>query len=299
MKFIKLFAFVSIATFSVLGIQAEEKTTEKALVKEGKKHLTIVVGTHHYTPNKSMPLLKAELERLGLEVAIINPGWNPERDKRGVEGLEALKETDLVIFFIRFLKLEDEQLNHIMEYVKSGKPVVGLRTSNHGFNYPKGHAKVNLNMDFGREVLGSPYLIHLQGSTELEVIESEKNHPILTGVTGTWTSPGTLYLSNLEEGVKPLVIGTGKSRRTGKVETPFGVHDLKAIMTDNVAWTWTNKFGGKTFYSSLGHIGDFQQPNSMRIIVNGIHWAVGAPIPSEETEVKTFTIKAKKKKPKR
>jgi len=260
-----------------------------------KKHITLIAGTHHYAPNKSLPQLKIELERLGFEVSLINPAWNPEKDSRGLPGLKVLEDSDLAVFFIRWLKLEGEQYKYMMDYVKAGKPVVGLRTSNHGFKYPEGHKDVALNTDFGKDVLGSPYLIHLKGSTTLKMIESEKDHPILTGITGTWVSPGTLYLSKLEEGAKPLIQGTGKSTRVGTVTNDFGTHELKAEMTDNIAWTWENKYGGKTFYTSLGHVGDFSEPMSMRVIVNGIHWAAGVSVPSAQTEIKTLKINSRTK----
>lgn len=296
MKIIHFIKGLAIITLLISPAIAEETQT-----KQEKKHVTIVVGTHHYTPNRSMPALKTELERLGFEVNLINPDWNPEKDKRGLPGLEVLKETDLAIFFTRFLKLEDKQLAHITNYVESGKPVVGLRTSSHGFNYPKDHEKAALNNDFGKDILGTPYLIHLQGKTNLNIFESQKNHPILTGISGTWPSPGTLYLTQLEPGTTPLIQGTGKSKRTGEVTNAFGTHNLQAEMTDNIAWTWQNKYGGKTFTTTLGHMGDFSQPNSIRLIVNGIHWAAGLPIPSAETEIKTFTAskvkKAKQKQP--
>ncbi|MFC5051426.1 ThuA domain-containing protein [Rubritalea spongiae] len=287
MKFKKLYSAIAASLACTCLLQAESD----------KKHLTIVVGTHHYSPQRTMPELKKELERLGFEVSIVNPDWDPEKDKRGLPGLEVLADTDLAIFFTRFLKLEGEQYNQFMGYVESGKPVVGLRTSGHGFNYPKDSPKSELNNGFGRDVLGSPYLIHLAGKTQLNVIDSEKNHPILTGISGTWSSPGTLYLSKTEEGVKPLILGTG-SPKGGKAHTrtnQFGTHELQAEMTDKVAWTWNNKYGGKTFYTSLGHAGDFSEPNSMRLIVNGIHWAVGVPVPSAETEIKTFTLSSSKK----
>lgn len=283
----------------VLPTQAEEAEVNTKPTDSDKTHVTIIAGTHHYSPNKSMPLFKAELERLGLEVSIINPDWDPEKDKRGLPGLEVLKETDLAIFFIRWLQLEGEQFDHMMNYVKAGKPVVGLRTANHAFNYPKENPKSELNVGFGREVLGTPYLIHLQGSTKLEVTESEKEHPILTGITGTWNSPGTLYLSKLEAGAKPLLKGTGNSNKTGEVTNMYGTHQLEKTMTDNVAWTWTNKYGGKAFYASLGHIGDFAEPNSMRLMVNGIYWAAGLPVPSADTEIKTFKLAAKANKKKK
>ncbi|MGJ8656385.1 MAG: ThuA domain-containing protein [Akkermansiaceae bacterium] len=285
--FIKGLAFFTIISSSAI---AEEK--------QDKKHITIIVGTHHYTPNRSMPVMKTELERLGFEVTLINPTWDPEKDKRGLPGLDVLKDTDLAIFFIRWLKLEGEQYDHMMNYVKAGKPVVGLRTSSHGFNYPKDHEKVALNNDFGINVFGTPYLIHLKGKTTLKVVESEKNNPILTGISGTWESPGTLYLTRPEPGITPLVLGTGNSKKTGEVTNMYGKHNLTKTMTDNIAWTWENKYGGKTFTTTLGHMGDFTQPNSMRLIVNGIHWATDLPIPSADTEIKTLEFKKAKPKTK-
>jgi type 1 glutamine amidotransferase len=40
-----------------------------------------------------------------------------------------------------------------------------------------------------------------------------------------------------------------------------------------VAWTNTGKHGGRVFYTSLGHIEDFQQPAFNELLVNAIRWA--------------------------
>ncbi len=261
-----------------------------------KPHAVIVVGTHHYSPEKSMPLFAAELNRLGFRTTVINPAWDPEKDKRGVPGLDALAEADLAIFFTRFLQLEEEQLGHITKYLESGKPVVGFRTSTHSFNYPKGHPRFDLNNSFGRDALGTPYQIHLQGSTQINFVAGAEKDPILTGVEpGSWTSPGTLYLIKPQPGIKPLLTGTGSPRNKKAVvqKTPFGTFDLKPVMTDTIAWTWSNKWGGRTFTTSLGHLGDFAVPQSMRVMVNGVFWAAGQPIPSADTEIKTFKPGAK------
>ena len=293
---IKNIAYTALATLQLTAISQAEEVTKSDSNADDKKHVTIIVGTHHYSPQRSMPELKKELERLGFEVALINPDWNPEKDKRGLPGLEVLEKTDLAVFFTRWLKLEGQQYDQMMGYVKAGKPVVGLRTANHGFNYPKDNPKSELNVGFGKDVLGTPYLIHLKGSTKINITEGQENHPILTGVSGTWSSPGTLYLSDIQEGVQPILQGTGNSKRVGKVENMYGTHELQSTMTDNIAWTWTNKHGGKTFYTSLGHEADFGNPKSMRVMVNGIHWAAGTDIPSADTEIKIFSTKSKKKK---
>jgi len=278
-----LLLFILSITFLKAGVTAQP-------------HAVIIAGTHHYSPQKTMPPFAAELERLGFKTTVINPDWDPEKDKRGLPGLEALKTADLGIFFVRFLKLDDEQLSHITDFVEAGKPLVCFRTSTHAFNYPKDHPKHSLNMSFGRDAFGTPYQIHLTGGTEITPSANALKHPILTGIdSGGWKSPGTLYLTKLEPGTEALLTGTGKSK-PGMKTNPFGTHDLKAEMTDTVAWTWKNKWGGRVFSTSLGHPDDFAVPQSMRVMVNGTFWAAGLPVPDTKTKVKSFTLKAPEKK---
>ena len=47
----------------------------------------------------------------------------------------------------------------ILDYVNSGKPIVGLRTSTHAFRYPKGE-NTKYNDGFGREVFGQRWIKH-------------------------------------------------------------------------------------------------------------------------------------------
>ena len=58
-------------------------------------HAVLVVGTHHYSPQTTMPFLATELERLGFRTTVVNPAWDPEKDARGLPGLEVLKEADV------------------------------------------------------------------------------------------------------------------------------------------------------------------------------------------------------------
>jgi len=49
-----------------------------------------------------------------------------------------------------------------------------------------------------------------------------------------------------------------------------------------VTWTNINAAGGRVFYTSLGHPDEFNMPFFRTLLVNGIHWALDMPIPSEE-----------------
>jgi len=83
----------SIITAVLFSSATAEETKEKT-------HVALIVGTHHYSPQKTMPKMKAELERLGFKVSLVNPSWNPEKDKRGLPGLEVLEKADLAVFFL-------------------------------------------------------------------------------------------------------------------------------------------------------------------------------------------------------
>ena len=267
---------------------------QTSAVLAGKKpHLVFVVGTHHYSPHLSMPVLAAEMERFGFGTTVILPPGDPEQNKNkvGIPGLEALEKADVAVFFVRFLTLNDEQFGHVERYVKSGKSIVAFRTSTHAFRYSSDHRLFAWNDLFGRDVQGTDYLCHMKGRTQCRLFKQANNHPILTGVDDEpFTSAGTLYLTDLQPGCFPLVIGSGSGAER-LVKDQFRTRHVQANEEDIVAWTWEkNKHGARVFATSFGHLGDFASPQIMRIIVNGIHWASGVSIPKASEDIRTFTL---------
>lgn len=258
-----------------------------------RPHLVFVVGTRHYGPHVSMPVLAEEMERFGFKTTLILPPGDPEQNKNkvGVPGLGALAKADAAVFFVRFLTLDDEQFGHIERYVKSGKPVVAFRTSTHAFRYGSDHRLFPWNDLFGRDIQGTDYLCHMKGTTQCRVFKQVGNHPILTGVGNEpFTSAGPLYLTDLQPGCFPLVIGSGSGAER-LVRDQFRTRHVQANEEDIVAWTWEkNKYGARVFATSFGHLGDFASPQIMRIVVNGIHWAAGVEVPEASEEIRTFRL---------
>ena len=75
---------------------------------EDKPHAVLVVGTLHYSPELTMPKFAKELERFGFRTTVVMGEGNPEKKTENVlPGIEVLKDADLVIFFMRFLKLPE------------------------------------------------------------------------------------------------------------------------------------------------------------------------------------------------
>ncbi|MEM7144264.1 MAG: ThuA domain-containing protein [Verrucomicrobiota bacterium] len=282
-----LLASLSLST----GIQANDAE---------KPHAVVVVGTLHYSPELTMPVFAEELERFGFRTTVVMGEGDPEKKTENVlPGIEALADADVAIFFMRFLKLPDDEWQHIEDYLKSGKPIIGLRTTNHSFKYPNDHPRVAWNHDFGRRALGTPYVVHQSGLTDISVVDKHRSHPIMTNVDkSNWTSEGTLYLTRLEGGCIPLVTGTGQGRNR-LLEKPFGSIQVNESENDIVAWAWENEWGGKVFGTSFGHPADFAEEDHNRMLLNSVHWAVDKPLPAPGAKITTWQIERVDKKPKK
>ncbi len=259
--------------------------------QDKQPHVVLVVGTTHYSPERSLPLFANELERFGFRTTLVMGEGDPEKKTENVlPGIEALDKADVAILFMRFLKLPDNEWMHIENFVKAGKPIIALRTTTHSFKYDKEHPRFAWNDDFGRRVIGTPYIVHQSGMTHVSVVPKYKSHPIMTHVSETeWESQGTLYLTRLEGGCIPLVTGTG----TGKarlLEKRFGPVRVNESESDIVAWAWQNEWGGKVFGTSFGHPADFASPGFTRMLLNSVHWAVDRPLPEAHREVATWNI---------
>jgi hypothetical protein len=210
-----------------------------------------------------------------------------------VPGLEALKTADLMVIFTRFRDLPDAQMKYIAEYVEAGKPVIGLRTATHAFNFEgksdrsyKRYTWSSKEWDggFGRQVLGETWISHhgqhgKQGTRGILVPE-QKNHPILRGLKdGDVFGLTDVYGVKLPmaAGIQPLLLGEVTStlqanspRVTGKVNEPMMP----------VAWVKTyhapvSGKGGRVFTTTLGASQDLITEGTRRLLVNACYWAVG------------------------
>src|SRR5436309_4162544 len=136
-------AFIGMSAFSLTA--ADQWVVYDGFDGPGKgKHIVLVSGDEEYRSEEALPqLAKILARRHGFKCTVlfaIDPKdgtINPDvRDN--IPGLEALKTADLLILLTRFRDLPDEQMKFIVDYVESGKPVIGLRTATHAFNIEPG-----------------------------------------------------------------------------------------------------------------------------------------------------------------
>jgi type 1 glutamine amidotransferase len=239
-------------------VSAAAPTTQPA---SEKTHVVLISAEPEYQSEASLRSIAQELESKHDMRCTMVVGTSD----KDVPGLEILEKADLVIIYMRFLTLSDEQMKMLRAYFDSGRPLVAIRTSTHAF----------LNwQEFAPTVLGTPYWQYHYGhesSSDIRVIPEAADHPILRGVDKEFHSRSWLYYVHpLNAKVKPLMIGksVGPSQLTERVENP-------------VAWTFEHK-NARVFYTSMGHPDDFKLAPFRKMLINAIHWSLNRPAPKTQ-----------------
>lgn len=245
---------------------------------KNKPLVVFVTGDHEYGGEETLPLIATELEKnYGLNTKVLKASPNQNAEKN-IPGMEILAQADLVVFFLRWRQLPPDQLEFIDKYLKSGKPVMGFRTSTHAFNFPKGHESEKWNA-FGEFALNAPpgwgksghtHYGH-KSTTDVSVIEAAQKHPILKGINPNFHANSWLYRVLPDyptKGSEWLLMGKSVNPDKTAIENP-------------VAWTGTNSFGAKIFMTTLGHPEDFQVEDFQHLIINAIHWELGKKVPNK------------------
>ncbi len=216
-----------------------------AFVGGATKPKTVFVGgDHEYSGESTLPLFGAEL-----------------------------KGASLAVLFLRWRRLPLKQLAMINAYVRAGKPVIALRTTSHAFSYPAGDEREVWNRwapdVFGAapgwNVEGHSHYGHLS-TTRARVNALAAQDPILKGVAADFTAPSWRY--NVVPNYPPakakiLLFGDAIDSNKPAVRNP-------------IARTWSNRYRGRAFYTSLGHPGNFALEPFQRLLTNAAFWALDA-----------------------
>lgn len=269
---------------------------------DGKK-VVFVTGDEEYRSEEGMPQIARILARLGCHCTVlfaidaktgtIDPGV---RDH--IPGLEALANADLMVLFTRFRDLPDAQMQHVVDYVQSGRPIVALRTATHAFAIEKDSKWKSWSWNapdggFGRRVLGETWVAHHgehgTQSARGVVASGAESHPILRGITaGSVWDPADVYTVRLPlpEGCTPLLFGEVLAGMTPESPPAPVVVDPNARTTRDPndpmmpllwtrAWRAPNGQDTRVVTTTLGSAQAFAQEGSRRLLVNACLWALG------------------------
>jgi type 1 glutamine amidotransferase len=254
------------------------------------KHIVFLAGDHEYRSEETLPALARILAKhYGFKSSVfittdpktgfIQPGSSH------ISGLEALKTADLLVIFLRFQDFPDDEMQHIVDYLDRGGPVIGLRTATHAFQIKRPDAKFLKyhwqNKDtypggFGRQILGETWVSHYgknhAQSSRLLLQADQASHPILRGVKDVWVQSGG-YTAYPIEGSVTLATGQILDGMT-PVSPP--AKDKQELP---VAWsrTYAGASGktGRVFTTTHGASEDLLNDGFRRMLVNAILWGAG------------------------
>lgn len=260
------------------------------------KHVVLVSGDEEYRSEETLPALAKILSKHhGFKCTVlfaIDPktGTIEPNVNNNIPGLEALKTADLMVIFTRFRNLPDDQMKHIVDYIESGRPIVGMRTATHAFNIGgasqyKKYTWTSKEFDggFGRQVLGETWISHHgnhgKESTRGLIAKGQEGHPILRGITdGDVWGPTDVY------GVKLPLPGDSQALVMGQVLVGMKPNDPPVDGPKNnpmmpVAWTKSYKGesgkAARVFTTTMGSSTDFATEGTRRLLVNACYWAIG------------------------
>jgi hypothetical protein len=256
------------------------------------KQVVLVSGDEEYRSEEALPqLAKILARRHGFTCRVLfaigrDGTIDPDRGDN-IPGLEALRSADLMIIATRFRDLPDDQMKEVVDYVESGRPILGMRTATHAFNLrSRTYAKYSWNSrewagGFGRQVLGETWVNHHghhgRESTRGIIAPGARDHPILRGIQdGDIWGPTDVYEAHPPGDCTPLVLGQ-VLRGMKPTDEPVDGPKNRPMMP--VAWvrsyTGARDRPARVFTTTMGAATDLESEGTRRLLVNAAYWAVG------------------------
>ena len=177
-----------------------------AFAEEAPK-IVFLTGDEEYRSEESMPMLAKILQRdyafdVSVGYSLAEDGTIDPNATTSLTGTEELDDADLLVLFLRFRRPDEPSFQRILDYLKSGKPVVGFRTSTHAFRFTADspHAGWGYQDDptfihsfaggeLTRELLGQKWITHHGHFSDGQIpltkvtLDADANgHPILRGI---------------------------------------------------------------------------------------------------------------------
>ena len=254
------------------------------------KHIVYIASDHEYRGEESLPALaRIMAKHYGFKCTVIF-GLNPKDDtlqpgSSNIKGLKVLEDADLMVIAMRFINLADDEMQHFVNYVDRGAPIIGLRTSTHAFKIPSDRKFYSYDfrypgeenhMGFGRQVLGETWVTHYgQNHVQSSILvpeQANKKHPVLKGVGAMHTQAGGYTAFPLE----PSTI-LARGIILNGMNKDASVDTTKELMP--VVWVrdYTSKSGNvaRILTTTQGASEDIVDENFRRLLINGHLWCLG------------------------
>ncbi len=216
----------------------------------------------------------------------------------------ALGSSDCLALFLRWRQADARGLDTLESALRSGMPIVGFRTSTHAFAMPDASRRTWWNNDFPKQVFGQQWISHHGHTSTTRILPPDgaaKDHPILRGVKGGQVVPSWLYhVEPLPADATVLLwgeaIGSEQAESAPRRQPILWVREHAEPATEaahraryaahRAALDAAGRDGERPCapdqlvprrlaFTTLGHPGDFADPEMRRIAVQMVLWAGG------------------------
>ncbi|MBK1881606.1 c-type cytochrome [Luteolibacter pohnpeiensis] len=263
------------------------------------KNIVFLAGDEEYRSEEALPMLARMLsERHGFHCTVLfstdDDGVINPNAGASIGNPEALDSADAIVMLLRFRKWPDEAMGKFDAAVKRGVPIIGLRTSTHAFQLPGESGFSNFN-GFGKNVLGETWVNHWgrhgEEATRGVIEPGAESNPLLHGVAQVFG------LTDVYEAYPPedaTILLRGEVLAGMKPDSPKasyekqrangGKQEVNSPMMP-VAWSREVKNDAGTtnrvLCTTMGAAVDLQNEGLRRLVVNGVYWGLGIPVPEK------------------
>jgi hypothetical protein len=173
-----------------------------------------------------------------------------------------------------------------VDYVQSGRPLTGIRTSTHAFAIPDERQSVyadwswNKDGGFGKRVLGETWVAHHGGhgreATRGVVEPGQEAHPVLRGVDDVF-GPTDVYAIGPLPGDATILLRGAILEGMSPHDPP--VADQRNAPMHPIAWTRERPMPGggtqRIFVTTMGAAQDFSSEDLRTLLLNAALWQLG------------------------
>jgi hypothetical protein len=202
--------------------------------------------------------------------------------------------------FLRFRALPPEQMKHIDQFVRAGKPLLAIRTATHPFNFgdanhPYAHWSWNNGKwqgGFGQQVVGETWVshhgVHNGQATRGVINPKHADAPILRGVSDVFGPTDVYGVVHLPADAQVVMFGQVLS---GMKPTDPPLEGEKNNPMQALVWTKSYKMpegngqpegkAGLAVGSTIGAAVDLLNEDLRRLFVNCVYSGVGIEVPAK------------------
>ncbi len=286
-----------LAAAGILAMTLQANAADKVVYQgdsgPGKgKHILFIASDHEYRGEETCPAIaRIMAKRYGFKCTVLFGQTEEGVIKQGsshIPGIDAIDDADMLFLFLRFVHPEDAWMEKFEAYLKRGGPVLGLRTTTHAFNGPKGHyAFFNYNSKeedfvggFGRQILGETWNPKLGAghygqnhkfATAMNTVPEQKGHPVMQGVKDMHAMAGAYSAVPMPNST---ILATNRVLESMEV----GAKPIADKAPQPAAWVRTYQYkGGKegrAFCSTQGASEDILSEGVRRMIINATLWCM-------------------------